>query len=388
MKLSDLSADRRRSVVDVEGRPGVVALVPAPLPRQVSVANVLLPLEQAISALAMLRLTADGFPLARSAEFVLGRGEAIASAHFAHEDCDLVSLLAYEASEEEEPPAAKLRQAVNCIKALQFGMGQTSGGFAVTLSFLRDAHRIATGSAAVNGIPGELRSRQTWIGGHRIEVARFVPPPASRLEQCLADVEEFVAAPKSMPLILQIALLVAQVEGIAPFEFGNGIVSRLIPSLMSAGAGYPPLFMSGFLYENRQEYEEAIAAVHLRNDWDRWLSFFLDGVAAAANHTISTIQAMARLHAKWEGKLSFLRSDSRARDVAGLAFGNPVMTVGGIQRQLGVSFQTANSAVVALGKIGILSSFNGNRRGRVFVADDMLQLLGSERKQEASLVTA
>jgi hypothetical protein len=43
---------------------------------------------------------------------------------------------------------------------------------------------------------------------------------------------------------------------------------------------------------------------------------------------------------------------------------------------------------VALGKIGILSSFNGNRRGRVFVADDMLQLLGSERKQEASLVTA
>ena len=128
--------------------------------------------------------------------------------------------------------------------------------------------------------------------------------------------------------------------------------------------------------------------MHLRNDWDRWLSFFLDGVAAAANHTISTIQAMARLHAKWEGKLAFLRSDSRARDVAGLAFGNPVMTVGGIQRQLGVSFQTANSAVVALGKIGILSSFNGNRRGRVFVADDMLQLLGSERKQEASLVTA
>src|ERR1700709_2762621 len=167
MKLSDVAADRRRSVVDVEGRPGVVALVPASLPRQISVANVLLPLEQAIAALAMLRLTADAFPLARSAEYVLGRSEAVASAHFAHEDCDLVSLLAYEASEEEELPAAKLRQAVNCIKALQHGMGQLTGGFSVSLSFLRDAHRIATGSAAVNGIPGELRSRQTWIGGHR-----------------------------------------------------------------------------------------------------------------------------------------------------------------------------------------------------------------------------
>src|SRR5205823_3532134 len=80
--------------------------------------------------------------------------------------------------------------------------------------------------------PGEFRRSQNWIGrpGATLANATYVPPPPDLLMDCLGAWEKFLHD-RSLPVLVQAALMQAQFEAIHPFLDGNGRVGRLLITL-------------------------------------------------------------------------------------------------------------------------------------------------------------
>ena len=98
-----------------------------------------------------------------------------------------------------------------------------------------------------------------------------------------------------MALPLRIAVAHVQFEAIHPFSDGNGRVGRLLPPLMMAAEGLPPLYLAGYLKANQRTYYDLLADVQVQGRWTPWLAFFLEGIAAAAATEQATAQAVLRI---------------------------------------------------------------------------------------------
>jgi Fic family protein len=227
--------------------------------------------------------------------------------------------------------------------------------------------------------PGEWRRAQNWIGARRIEDATLIPPPVSHLEACLRDLEDFLRldadSPVAMALPLRMAVAHVQFEAIHPFSDGNGRVGRLLPPLMMAAEGLPPLYLAGYLKAHQREYYDRLAGVQLRGRWTDWLSFFLDGIVAAAATEQATAQSLLDIRRSWQERTTHLRADATARRLLDVLLGAPVQTVASARETLGLSTQAANTGIAALLALGILREATGRRWGRSFRAYEVLAVL-------------
>lgn len=97
----------------------------------------------------------------------------------------------------------------------------------LTAAGLREAHALANGREKSSS----WRDAIAWVEGPSPEQAAWVPPPASAIEELVADALAFVSRPDLPPWILQ-AFAYYQLIQIHPFADGNGRCSRaLVASL-------------------------------------------------------------------------------------------------------------------------------------------------------------
>jgi Fic family protein len=157
---------------------------------------------------------------------------------------------------------------------------------------LCDAHRLLLAGARGAGKqpgkqPGELRRSQNRIGGTRPGNAVFVPAPPERVSELLAAMERFIHdTATDLPPLVKVALIHAQFETIHPFLNGNGRIGRLLIAALFAHWGLlsePLLYLSGYLKQHQAEYYRRLSRIRTDGDWESWVSFFLEGVATAAD---------------------------------------------------------------------------------------------------------
>ncbi len=103
-----------------------------------------------------------------------------------------------------------------------------------------------------------------------------------------------------MALPLRMAVAHVQFEAIHPFIDENGRVGRLLPPLMIAAHGLPPLYLAGYLKTHQREYYDGLAGVQLRGRWIDWLRFFLDAIASAAVTEQATAQSLLGIRRRWQ----------------------------------------------------------------------------------------
>ena len=132
-------------------------------------------------------------------------------------------------------------------------------GLPISVRLLCEAHRVLLdGVRGAGKQPGELRRSQNWIGGTRPGNAAFVPPPAERVADLLADLERYIHDETgSLPPLVRIALAHAQFETIHPFLDGNGRIGRLLIIALLEHWGLLPeplLYISGYLKQHQAEY--------------------------------------------------------------------------------------------------------------------------------------
>lgn len=254
-------------------------------------------------------------------------------------------------------------------------------GLPISVRLLSDAHRLLLDGARGTGKqPGELRRSQNWIGGTRPGNAVFVPPPADKVPGLLADLERFIHAENAeLPPLVRIALVHVQFETIHPFLDGNGRIGRLLIAALMEHWGLqaePLMYVSGYLKTHQSEYYRRLSAVRTEGDWEGWVAFFLEGVAAAASESERGIVAIASLIAADRRRLlEAPKATPASYRLFEMLPMMPRFTIEKVRQRLETSFPTATAAVKILEGLGIVTELTGQKKNRSYSYQPYIDLL-------------
>ena len=228
--------------------------------------------------------------------------------------------------------------------------------------------------------PGEFRRSQNWIGVS-LKDAVFVPPHQDKVGELMGDLERFLNDDKRfVPPLVRIAIGHYQFETIHPFNDGNGRLGRLMISLFLASEGLimkPALYLSDYFERNKTAYIDHLMAVRERHRMREWLTFFLYGVRETAQSSIAVFRAILELKERIEREV-LPRFSARRQDnvqtVVRHLYGRPITDVKQVMALLGTTKNTAGALIADLVAHGVLRELTGQRRNRLFVFDDYVDL--------------
>ncbi|MEV6606633.1 Fic/DOC family N-terminal domain-containing protein [Kutzneria sp. NPDC051319] len=381
MDVGAFGAHQRQHVVRSER--GYQSFVPPQLPpdvvydtamvRRLSVAD------RALGQLAGVGSTLpDPYLLAQT----MVRREAVLSSRIEGTVATLSDLVRYEV----EPAAVQaddVAEVYNYVSAMEHVL-KPDRRLPLSLPLLREAHEILlSGVRGGYATPGEFRRSQNWIGppGCVLDTATYVPPPPDRMWECLDAFEKHLHAEHELPPLITIACLHYQFEAIHPFIDGNGRVGRLLVVLLLVEWGLLPaplLDLSAYLEPRRDEYYARLLAVSIDGDWSGWISFFLDVVANQAADALHRAKALQTLREELRGRVTNVRSSSLAPRLVDALFESPAMTINRAAAMLGVTHRGATLNVERLVESGVLTEVSSTGRSRLFLADEILRVLGED----------
>jgi Fic family protein len=361
----------RYEAVDVGGR-DLPAFVPHPLPPTGPALAIgprlrerLTRAEHALAVLATAEQLVGGSGWLVEA---LVRREIMHSSRLADIAATGADLLAFEA-DEFAIPSAEVADARRILDALWQARARLADGKGpgLTQRTLCDLHRIL---ARDDEGSGTIRGRATWIGAKRPEGAVYVPPPPSRIVECLASLEKYVSGSDDLPPLVRVALVHVEVASIHPFSDGNGRIARLLVPVLAERwgvLGKPLLCLSPFFHDNGKEYYRRVDAVRTAGDWEGWIEFFLDGVVAIAGGAVAMARDLVEIVGADRGRV--LASDTlsaAAVRLFELLPRRPLLTVAVAMKLLDASKPTAGRAVETLVESGVLVETTGRKRDRWF----------------------
>lgn len=307
------------------------------------------------------------------------RREAVLSSRIEGTQATLGEILAVEAGAAVERSPADLREVANYVVALEYGVGRLRD-LPLSLRLVRELHaRLMAGVRGDYATPGEFRRTQSWIGpaGCTLANAIYVPPPPHQMMDVLAAWESFLHD-CSMPPLVHAALMHYQFEAIHPFVDGNGRVGRLLITLFlieRALLPAPLLYLSAFFEMTRRDYYERLLAVSERGEWTAWLEYFLNGVARQSEDALDRAERINRMIVEWRSAAAAGSSSQVPFALVELLAENPFWTVKRAAERLGVAYTTAERAMERLETAGIVFRTSDARRGRVYCARAVLDIL-------------
>ena len=276
-----------------------------------------------------------------------------------------------------------VEEVTNYLRAFRWVQGQLRDpqGLPISVRLLCEAHRLLLdGARGAGKQPGELRRSQNWIGGTRPGNAAFVPPPPQQVADLLTDLELFIHAPDSnLPPLVRVALIHAQFETIHPFLDGNGRIGRLLIAALMEQWGLlrePLMYLSGYLKQYQAEYYRRLSATRGEGDWEGWVSFFLEGVAAAsAQAERGIIEVASLITADRKRLLESPKAGPISYRLFELLPMMPRFSVEHVRQRLETTFPTASAAIRLLQDLGILAELTGHKKNRIYGYQSYVELL-------------
>ncbi len=305
--------------------------------------------------------------------------EALLSSQIEGTQSSLIDVLGVE---EGNPPTADVGEVLNYLAAMRHGMQRLQKNeLPLCARLLKELHLKLMAETRGGGphlTPGEFRTMQNWIGGSSPANARFVPPPADELGVMFGELEKYFHTENDTPPLVQCALIHYQFETLHPFNDGNGRLGRLLISLFLLSRGVldqPMLYLSAYLKIHQQEYYDRLQQVRTDGSYEKWLTFFLEGIVAVSDMVIDTTRRIQALE----------RSDTDAMTTAGtgsesIAFirallQQPVVYVRDIERHLNISYAKANQMVALAEKMDILKQISHGKRNRKYGYQKYIEIL-------------
>lgn len=338
----------------------VNAFVPFALPpREPELATDPKQLQAAEEALRHLEVAVDMVPSIDWFLYGFVRKEAVLSSQIEGVEATLTDLMTVES----QPPTtvdADVQDVCNYLAALEFARNQLADpkGLPLSMRLLNETHAILmSGVRGADKAPGE--------------------------SEILTDLEKYMHADThELPALVRVGLVHAQFETIHPYLDGNGRLGRLLITLLFERwklLSKPLLYLSLFFKRHRDDYYQRLTAVRSNGDWEGWMSFFLEGVAAMASESVQTAKKLFRLV-----------SQDRERVVSGDGVSinavrlfeqlprRPILTAAGAETLLSTTRPTATKAISTLVDLGVLKEVSGKQRDRSFVYVTYLDVLASE----------
>lgn len=267
----------------------------------------------------------------------------------------------------------------NYINAMAFAVKELSN-VPLSLRLLKEVHKILlSGVRGEHKNPGEIRKSQNWIGGSNLRDAVFVPPHINDLPELLSDWEKFWDnSGLEIPILIKIAIAHYQFETIHPFLDGNGRIGRLgiiLQLIDKKVLKYPVLYLSDFLEKNKNSYYDSLTNVRNNNDINQWIKFFLSGIIEVAKDSRKVFEEIVLLRQEYNNKISTLgRKAKMAQQLLLYLFSHPTVDAKIAQRELNITYNTANKLLKDLEELDILQETTGFSRNRLFVLHKYLVL--------------
>ncbi|MGO2110164.1 MAG: Fic family protein [Pseudoclavibacter sp.] len=223
---------------------------------------------------------------------------------------------------------------------------------------------------------GRIRDQQVWIGGGSgPRDAAFVPPLHERVAPALDDLMVF-ARRADIPGLAHAALAHAQFETIHPFVDGNGRTGRALVQAMLRRDDITRRItapISAGLLRDIEGYFHALTAFR-HGDATPILRTFATAALQAADFGTRLAHALDDVRAVLLERAG-ARRGSAPRGLIDSLIAQPVITSAYVERRLGVPKATTHRAIERLVERGVLQEMSGRRRGRVWQAADVLDVL-------------
>jgi Fic family protein len=244
-------------------------------------------------------------------------------------------------------------------------------------------HTLVRGTAGELSDAGGLRDRIVVIGapGRSLDDARFVPPPpGDQLRGGVEQLLEWVNEPPDLPVVVQAAMAHYQFESLHPYSDGNGRLGRLlaiVQLLRGAVIREPLLVVSPWFEARREQYQDALLRLSLDGDWDAWIAFFAEGVAASAVESQDKVERLVSLQGDLRAKVQAAGKRGVAERLAADLVGRPYFTQKEVSRQYELSKQGASNAIKTLLDLEIIEQ-SGRRafgNARVYAAPAVVEIV-------------
>jgi Fic family protein len=241
--------------------------------------------------------------------------------------------------------------------------------------------------------PGAYRRGEVCIGDDRrgFSAARFVPPPASRVEALMGRWEAFcngATVPLSegepglvIPALVRLALAHYQFETIHPFMDGNGRLGRALVTLAPVKEGWlkrPVCNLSEWVQGRRQEYYDRLLRVSTHGDWEGWVRFIVTALAEQARMDGERAARLIALYERYKGLLTKAKVKMTVLPLLDHLFERQAVTVTIAARVMGLTYNAAAVYVERLSKLGIVQPVAGVRHGRPYVARGVIGAIDGE----------
>ncbi len=242
------------------------------------------------------------------------------------------------------------------------------------------------------GIPGSVRTLGekgsiVHIGGlNRAEDSLYNPAPpefvATALEKIMSwlsnsEIAQMGDAGIGMTLPIRMAIGHSHFEAVHPFSDGNGRVGRALWPLQMIAADIMPLYISGYIEKEKDRYSIALQQAQKQLDYSLIIGFISDAIVSSAVEMELTKEALLSLPLMWKSRGEF-RAKSAASNALEYILKTPVFTLESLLRALGCSGPAAANAIKQLESFKIIRERTGNKRNRVFAAEEVIILLSRE----------
>ena len=206
---------------------------------------------------------------------------------------------------------------------------------------------------------------------------RYKPTPSNEILPTLRDMAMFIEKMTDVDILIKAALAHYQIEAIHPFEYYNGVVGRIMISMILHNEGYAStsyLCLSQYLYYHTNDYFSLLDRTQYSGGYHVWIKFFVQGICDAVQYALEQIEAMQQIIAEDEAKIESLKASTKATWTMYNYFKQNLLSeISVASKTSSLSYNTASKSVKVLFDIGILTQANNQLRHKVFEYTNLLK---------------
>ena len=208
------------------------------------------------------------------------------------------------------------------------------------------------------------------------------PTAPDEVLPALADISAYLYNDQDTDPLIKAALVHYQFEMIHPFEQYNGIVGRILATMVlsnTIGEALRLLSLSEYLYNNKNEYFDLLTSTQYSGGYIRWIKFFVNAIRETAKQSAGVLEQYERIIAEGEKHLIYMRTYYKSIVTVYEHLKRfPITNISYTANRTGLSFNSISKALTLLQENGVVSQKSSTTRNRLWEYGALLQIVDAK----------